>query len=93
MEAVRKPSFARAALLVIDVQKAIDAIYHAAEGPRNNPDAESKIAKLLATWRRERRPSIHVRHDYRPGQSGNEFKDEVAPVAGETVIPALAATS
>jgi nicotinamidase-related amidase len=85
--------FARAVLMIIDVQKAIDAAYHAADGPRNNPDAEQKIARLLAAWRRDRRPVIHIRHDstfptsaYRPGQSGNEFKDEVAPAAGETII-------
>jgi nicotinamidase-related amidase len=83
----------RAVLLIIDVQKAIDAGYHAAEGPRNNPDAERNIAQLLALWRRERRPIIHIRHDstvptsaYRPGQVGNEFKDEVAPLAGETLV-------
>jgi len=87
------PKFTRAALLVIDVQKAIDAAYHAAAGPRNNPDAERNIARLLAAWRRDKRPIIHIRHNstsptsaYRPGQEGNDFKDEVAPVAGETVI-------
>ena len=86
--------FARAALIVIDVQKAIDASYHAAHGPRNNIDAESRIARLLAKWRLERRPLIHVRHDstfsesaYRPGQEGNSFKDEVAPLPGELIIP------
>jgi nicotinamidase-related amidase len=87
-------SFTRAALLVIDVQRAIDAAYHAADGPRNNPDAERNIARLLAAWRRDNRPIIHIRHDstfsasaYRPGQDGNEFKTEVAPAPGETVIP------
>jgi nicotinamidase-related amidase len=87
------PKFTRAALLVVDVQKAIDAAYHAAEGPRNNPDAEKNIGRLLAAWRRDNRPIIHIRHDstfpasaYRPGQEGNYFKDEVAPAAGETVI-------
>src|SRR5579872_2507157 len=40
--------FAQAALLVIDVQQAIDAPYHAVHGPRNNPDAERNIARLLA---------------------------------------------
>lgn len=30
-----QPDLARAALLIIDVQKAIDAPYHAADGPRN----------------------------------------------------------
>jgi hypothetical protein len=33
----------RAALLVIDVQAAIDAPYHAADGPRNNPQAERTV--------------------------------------------------
>jgi nicotinamidase-related amidase len=85
---------AQATLLIIDVQKAIDAAYHALEGSRNNPDAEQNIARLLAAWRRDKQPIIHIRHDstfpdsaYRPGQDGNEFKDEVAPAAGETVIP------
>jgi len=88
------PKFTHAALLIVDVQKAIDAAYHAAAGPRNNPDAEKNIARLLAAWRRDGRPIIHIRHDstfstsaYRPGQEGNDFKDEVAPAAGETIIP------
>jgi len=81
------------ALLVIDVQQAIDAPYHAADGPRNNPQAEYNIAALLAAWRRLGRPIIHIRHDstvatsaYRPGQPGNDFKPEVAPLPQETVI-------
>lgn len=85
--------FHEAALIVIDVQKAIDASYHAAHGPRNNVDAEAKIAHLLAEWRRTQRPIVHIRHDstypdsaYRPGQDGNTFKDEVAPLPSETVI-------
>jgi nicotinamidase-related amidase len=85
---------AQAALLIIDVQKAIDADYHAIEGPRNNPLAEQNISRLLAAWRAHRRAVIHVRHDstfptsaYRPGQVGNEFKEAVAPAANETVIP------
>jgi len=84
----------RSALLIIDVQKAIDADYHAADGPRNNLQAEQNIARLLAAWRRDGWPIIHVRHDstlatsaYRPGQRGNEFKDAVAPIAGEKVWP------
>lgn len=86
-------NFAGAALLIIDVQKAIDAPYHALHGPRNNPDAESRIVQLLDAWRKEHRPIIHIRHDsttpssaYRPGQQGNNFKTEVAPAPGETVI-------
>jgi nicotinamidase-related amidase len=81
---------ADAALIVIDVQKAID---HPSWGVRNNPDAERNIASLLAAWRASRRPIYHVRHDstepashYRPGQPGNEFKPEAAPLDGETVV-------
>jgi nicotinamidase-related amidase len=85
--------FSAAALVIVDVQKAIDAPYHAVDGPRNNPDAERHIAQLLVAWRREHRPIIHIRHDsttpssaYRPGQEGNNFKAEVEPAPGETVV-------
>jgi len=81
---------ASAALLVIDLQKAIDAPYW---GPRNNPDCERNVAALLARWRATRRPIYHIKHDstgpqsaYRPGQPGNNFKDEVKPQPGEAVI-------
>ena len=76
------------------MQKAIDAPYHAKHGLRNNPGAESNIARLLSEWRRHGRPVIHVRYDsttpdsaYRPGQEGNTFKNEVAPLAGDTIVP------
>ena len=79
-----------AALVVIDVQKAID---HPQWGRRNNPQAEARIAELLAAWRATGRPIFHIRHDstfadspYRAGQAGNEFKPMVAPRAGETVV-------
>ena len=79
-----------AALIVIDLQKAID---HPTWGERNNPDAEKNVAALLDVWRASHRPIYHVRHDsteaeshYRPGQSGNEFKPEVQPHPGEIVI-------
>lgn len=79
-----------AALLIIDVQKAID---DPSWGVRNNPQAEANIARLLAHWRRSGRPVIHVRHEsrepmstYRPGQAGCDFKDEVLPLSQETVI-------
>jgi nicotinamidase-related amidase len=80
-----------AALLVIDVQKAID---DPKWGPRNNPGAEANIARLLAAWRDSGRAIFHIRHDstfpgspYRPGQPGNDFKEEVKPREGETVVP------
>jgi nicotinamidase-related amidase len=79
-----------AALLVIDVQNAID---DPKWGPRNNPDAEANIATLIRAWRDSGRAIFHIRHDstfpdspYRPGQPGNAFKREVAPAAGETVV-------
>jgi nicotinamidase-related amidase len=81
---------ASAALILIDLQRAVD---HASWGARNNPAAERNAATLLAQWRKSSRPIYHVRHDstepnstYRPGQPGNEFKPEVAPVPGELVI-------
>ena len=80
-----------AVLLLIDLQRAID---HPSWGTRNNPHAETRIARLLAHWRNQGWPVWHVRHDsthpeshYRPGQPGHEFKPQVAPVAGEPVIP------
>src|SRR5262245_14007435 len=79
-----------AALIVIDVQRAID---HPSWGVRNNPQAEANIAALLKAWRATRRPIYHVRHDsvepqstYRPGQPGHDFKPEAQPLAGETII-------
>ena len=87
-------TLARATLLVIDVQRAIDAPYHSIHGPRNNLGAEANIALLLSAWRRDGRPVMHIRHDstspasaYRPGQEGNDFKHEVAPLPGEVVVP------
>jgi nicotinamidase-related amidase len=80
-----------AALIVIDIQRAID---HPSWGQRNNLGAEKNVAALLQAWRSSRRPIYHIRHDstepeshYRPGQPGNEFKPEVQPLPGETVIP------
>ena len=85
------PAFPRRpALVVVDVQKAID---DPRWGPRNNPDAEATIAELLTAWRSSGLPVLHVRHDstepdspYRPGQPGNEFKPAVAPLHGEPVV-------
>jgi nicotinamidase-related amidase len=79
-----------AALVVIDVQRAID---HPSWGERNNRQAEANIAALLGAWRASGRPIYHVRHDsteaeshYRPGQAGHEFKQEAMPRTGEAVI-------
>ncbi|MEJ2747916.1 MAG: cysteine hydrolase family protein [Anaerolineae bacterium] len=77
----------KTALLVIDVQKGFD---DPSLGKRNNPAAESNIARLLAAWREQKRPLIHIRHNstepnspFRPELPGNAFKDEVRPLPGE----------
>lgn len=82
-----------AALLIIDLQRAIDDPRWAAEGPRNNPQAEANVARLLAAWRKLGRPIFHVRHDstepdsaYRPGRAGAPFKLEASPAPGEPII-------
>src|SRR3990170_3646616 len=78
------------ALLVIDVQRAID---DPSWGVRNNSDAEQRMHSLLHHWRERAWPVAHVRHlsrdpssTYRPGQAGCEFKPAVHPPSGETVI-------
>jgi nicotinamidase-related amidase len=81
------------ALLIIDLQRAIDDPVWSKHGPRNNPQAEQRIALLLAAWRAAGRLVIHIRHDstepestYRPGQAGNDFKLEATPLPGEHVV-------
>jgi nicotinamidase-related amidase len=82
-----------AALLVIDMQRAIDDPAWAAAGPRNNPFAEANVARLLAAWRTRSWPIFHIRHDshesdstFRPGGPGAAFKCEATPIAGEVIL-------
>ena len=78
-----------ATLLVIDVQQGfLDASW----GPRNNPEAESNIARLIAVWRSEGRPVRHVLHSSRSpagtffcGMPGYDPKPEAVPAPGEPV--------
>jgi nicotinamidase-related amidase len=78
-----------AALIVIDVQQAfLDPRW----GERNNPQAESNIARLLATWRGSGRPIRHVVHDsvepdslLRPDSPGNAIQTVAAPNSTEPV--------
>jgi nicotinamidase-related amidase len=81
----------RPALLIIDVQKAIDDPRWGSD--RNNPQAESTIARLLEHWRRCRWLVVHVRHastepnsTYRPDAPGFAFKEDVQPLAGERIL-------
>ena len=78
-----------ATLLVIDVQQGFS---DASWGPRNNPDAEANIARLIAAWRRGGRPIRHVHHSSRSpegtfyrGTPGYDPKPEAAPGLGEPV--------
>jgi len=77
-------------LLVVDLQQGFDAL---AWGRRNNPQLEQRASELLRVWRGTGRPVVHVRHmstnpfsPLRPGQPGNDFKPETAPIAGEAVV-------
>lgn len=70
------------ALVVVDLQKGMDDESY--WGPRNNPDCEMNIEALIAAWRSHGWPIVFVRHEstnprspLSPGQSGNEFKDEI----------------
>jgi nicotinamidase-related amidase len=78
------------ALLLVDVQQGLDDTRW---GARNNPDAERRIAELLAAWRATGRPVIHVQHSslrpqspLREGAPGHAFKVEALPMAGEPVF-------
>jgi nicotinamidase-related amidase len=79
-----------AALVLIDVQQGFD---DGSWGRRNNPEAESNIARLLTAWRGTQRPVFHVHHDslsphgwFRRGTSGHEPKPEARPLPGEPVF-------
>ena len=70
------------ALLVVDVQQGFDDAGY--WGPRNNPDCEANIGKLLEHWREQDRPVVFIRHDsteehspLRPDHPGNAFKPVV----------------
>jgi nicotinamidase-related amidase len=79
----------KAALLVVDVQQGFDDPFW---GPRNNPQAEANIARILTAWREGGHPLFHIFHDstssaspLRPGTPGNLPKPEAAPRRGERV--------
>ena len=83
------------ALLLIDVQKGVDALEHwgGPNGRRNNPDAELTMKTLLDAWREKSLPVFFTRHDSREAASplkwslpSGEMKDGFDPVAGEIVI-------
>ena len=81
------------ALLVIDVQQAID---HYSDKERNNPNAEQVMQRLLNQWRRLKLPVIHVRHSskfkdspYYHQSPFYGFKANVVPNADEKIVTKL----
>ena len=73
----------RFALVVVDAQQGFD---DESWGPRNNPDCDANIERLVGEWSRRGRPLVYVRHDsdeedspLRPGQPGNDLKPYLAP--------------
>lgn len=81
---------AATALIVVDVQKAIDDPRWA---EKNNPEYQGRIHDLLTLWRTKDWPIYHVKHNsldplspYHDGQPTNDFKPETAPMGSETII-------
>jgi len=88
LEAQVSADLSSAVLLVIDMQAAFD---NPRWGQRNNHGAEANIAKLIAEWRKEKRPIIHIHHLNPKPESlfnGNGIivKPEAAPLPGEPVL-------
>ncbi|OIP00556.1 MAG: cysteine hydrolase [Bacteroidetes bacterium CG2_30_33_31] len=82
----------KSALILIDIQKGFDDINFWG-GHRNNLEAENTASKILEFWRENHLPIFHVKHCstnknslLAEGNVGNEFKDIVKPLKGETVI-------
>jgi nicotinamidase-related amidase len=84
------PFDANTALLIIDMQQAIDSPVWSG---KNNPALLPNLIKVLERWRTLGWPVYHIVHDspypdspYRPGQPGNKIKTELKPVEGEQVV-------
>ena len=70
------------ALIVVDVQKGFDD--EEFWGPRNNPECEDNVERLIAAWREQDWPIVFVRHSSRhpssplaPSSPGYAFKDMI----------------
>ena len=83
------------ALLLIDVQVGVDVLNHwgGPTGRRNNPDAEDKMLRLLAEFRKANLQVVFTRHDSREANSPLKFslptgaqKPGFEPMTGDFVI-------
>ena len=88
--AQQMPDSPETALIVLDVQDAIDQPIW--DG-KNNPGYVSVIQRLLEHWRANGWPVLHVKHDeptpsstYHTHGPHNGIKADVAPLPGEPVI-------
>lgn len=69
------------ALLIIDIQ---DFYFPGGKSPLVDPEAAAEnAAKVLAAFRAEGSPVVHVRHEFEPGGS---IHASVAPIEGEKVF-------
>lgn len=71
------------ALIVVDVQKGFDDEEY--WGPRNNPECEANVARLISAWGDQSWPIVYVRHSsttpsspLAPLSPGFAFKDVVS---------------
>jgi nicotinamidase-related amidase len=71
------------ALIIVDVQKGFDDEEY--WGPRNNPECETNVARLITAWREQGWPIVFVRHSsttpsspLAPTSPGFAFKDVVS---------------
>lgn len=83
------------ALLLVDVQKGVDDLLHwgGARGRRNNPQAESRMIRVLEAWRDAGLQVVFTQHDSREASSplrlsqhGGAFKDGFEPAKRDVVI-------
>jgi nicotinamidase-related amidase len=74
-------------LIVVGAQEAID---HSCGSAGDSRRVEANLALLIAAWRKEGLPLVHVRFSSAPG---GRFEACATPLDGETVIRASAASA
>lgn len=83
------------ALLLIDIQKGVDVLEYwgGATGRRNNPDAETRLRRLLEAWREHQYPVFFTLHNSREQNSPLKLsletgqpKEGFEPETGEIVV-------